>query len=177
MLLVWVFGSFFILGWALLRFVFAIPYTISSSGMYPTQIKGRSVWACRLAYRTPGRVRRGDVIAYHVTVEGKARVYMKRVIGVPGDRVKTRDGAVFLNGSPLQQKAVRTEKDFLICAEDINGMTYEVALPRAQSNKLPEAEVLVPQKAFFVLGDNRFNSIDSRITGFVDWDAIIARVW
>jgi signal peptidase I len=99
-----------------------------------------------------GGPRRGDVIVFRFPSQPD-RDFIKRVIAVPGEQVEIRDGLVFINGKALDEKYIpdRTEHDFG-----------------------PE---LVPDGQYFVLGDNRNNSYDSRSWGFVPKANIIGRAW
>jgi signal peptidase I len=94
--------------------------------------------------------RRGDVIVFEFP-EDRSRDFIKRVIGVPGDTVKVEDGQVYVNGVPLDEPYVNEEH---------------------RSNM---DEKVVPEGEYFVLGDNRGNSSDSRSWGFVPEENIIGR--
>ncbi len=102
-----------------------------------------------LAYRM-GTPHRGDVIAFRHERSAPS-VYLKRVIGVPGDRIQISHGAVELNGSTLVEPYVR--------------------FPDTRS----APPVVVPPDAYYVLGDNRANSDDSRAWGFVPAADIVGR--
>ncbi len=102
-----------------------------------------------LAFRF-GTPQRGDIVAFHHESAGRA-VYIKRVIGIPGDRVAIRAGNVRVNGTPLAEPYVHFR----------DGRSF--------------ADVVVPPGNYYVLGDNRGNSEDSRAWGFVPADAFIGR--
>jgi signal peptidase I len=93
---------------------------------------------------------RGDVIVFEYP-EDRSRDFIKRVIGVPGDTVKVEEGQVYVNGVPLNEPYVNEEH---------------------RSNM---DEKIVPPNEYFVLGDNRGNSSDSRSWGFVPEENIIGR--
>ncbi len=99
-----------------------------------------------------GAPRRGDVIVFRFP-DQPDRDFIKRVIAVPGEQVEIRDGLVYINGRPLDEKYIpdKDEHDFG-----------------------PE---LVPDGQYFVMGDNRNNSYDSRSWGFVPEGNIIGRAW
>ena len=109
------------------------------------------------AFSTP---RRGDIIVF-VFPEDPGKDFIKRVIAVPGDTVKIRDKVVFLNGEPLDETYVRYA----------DGSTVD-GFVRSRDN-MPK--VTVPPGKYFVMGDNRDRSYDSRFWGFVDEDAIIGK--
>ena len=102
-----------------------------------------------LAFRF-GAPKRGDIVAFHHESAGRA-VYIKRVIGVPGDSVAIRSGSVSVNGNPLSEPYVHFR----------DGRSFPA--------------VVVPAGSYYVLGDNRGNSEDSRAWGFVPADAFIGR--
>lgn len=82
----------------------------------------------------------------------KDRDFVKRVIAVPGDMVDMRDGTVYINGQPTQEDYVKNHDRYTMTA---NGV-------------FPEVPFKVPEKKYFMLGDNRGNSQDSRFWGFAD---------
>ncbi len=94
--------------------------------------------------------RRGDVIVFRAP-QDPSRDFIKRVIGVPGDKVRVADRAVYVNG-------VRLDEPYISAAPDY---TYK--------------EQVVPAGAYFVLGDNRNNSSDSHLWGFVPAENIIGQ--
>jgi signal peptidase I len=103
-----------------------------------------------LAYRLGGKPAHGDIVAFRHERSAPS-VYLKRVIGIPGDRIEIRRGTVFVNGSELVEPYVRFR--------DARSM----------------AALVVPADAYFVLGDNRANSDDSRFWGFVPAPDVIGR--
>lgn len=132
-------------------------YVVSGSSMNPGLEKNNSVLVNKWAYSIlkPGRY---DVIAFANSDEKGATVYIKRVIGLPGETVQIKDKKVYINGELLEDDVI---------TQDI--LTAGLA---AEEIKLGEGQ-------FFVLGDNRNNSEDSRFAGIglVDSDDIIGEVW
>ncbi len=126
------------------------------------------------------QVRRGDVIVFRYPVH-PTQHFVKRVVGVPGDRVRLINRQVFVNGHPLQEPYVRYS----------SGMhdTFRDEFPRLnlpvpgleggwwlEMKKLVEDnELIIPQGNYFVLGDNRDESLDSRYWGFVPQENVIGR--
>jgi|SRR5579884_878585 len=100
--------------------------------------------------------RRGDIIVFNPPVES-SKPYIKRVIGLAGDRVTFRGGHVYINGQELNEPY-------------ING-------PITTCGGSEYCDVVVPTGDVFVLGDNRENSSDSRIFGPVSIDSIIGKAW
>lgn len=102
---------------------------------------------------------RGDIIIFKYPNDPSID-YIKRVIGVPGDVIEVRDKQLYRNGTPVKEAYIRhTDPDGIAPLRD----NY--------------APVRVPPGKYFVMGDNRDNSLDSRFWGFVDRDAIRAKAW
>ena len=117
--------------------------------MEPHVVSGEYVLINTVAYRI-GRPSRGDIVAFRHERSAPS-VYLKRVIGLPGDKVTVIRGDVFVNGVRLQEPYVR--------------------FPDRRSFKT----VSVPAGTLYVLGDNRANSDDSRFWGFVDQAQVVGR--
>jgi signal peptidase I len=125
------------------------------------------------------QVQRGDVVVFHYPVN-PAQHFVKRVIGVPGDRVRLVNKQVFVNGTPLKEPYAH----FTRPANDL----FRDSFPRLdvapgetpewwiQLRKLVEdGQLIVPEGHYFVMGDNRDDSYDSRYWGFVPQLNIIGR--
>ncbi|MDQ6929671.1 MAG: signal peptidase I [Candidatus Eremiobacteraeota bacterium] len=122
---------------------------VSGLSMAPDISSGEYVLINTIAYRL-GHPARGDVVAFRHERSAPS-VYLKRIIGLSGDRIAIVRGAVFVNGSRLWEPYVR--------------------FPDARTF----AVVTVPKDALYVLGDNRANSDDSRFWGFVDQPMVIGK--
>jgi signal peptidase I len=125
------------------------PGQVSGYSMEPRIDSDEYVLINALAYRF-GAPARGDIVAFRHE-RGGPSVYIKRVIGVPGDRIEIVRGTVSVNGAPLGEPYVRYP--------DTRSFT----------------SVTVPPDAYYVLGDNRPRSDDSRAWGFVPKDELIGR--
>ena len=134
-------------------------FRIPSGSMEPTLLIGDHILVNKLAYRL-GDPHRLDVAVFKFPLDPK-KDYIKRVIGLPGDRIEIRNKVVFVNGKALREPYVQhTDPNIL------PGMVQ----PR--DNYGP---VLVPDGHYFVMGDNRDNSYDSRFWGFVARKAFIGK--
>ncbi len=100
---------------------------------------------------------RGDIVVLHPPIE-RGKPYIKRVIGLPGERLSIHDGAVYINGERLEEP-------------------YLNGLATSWSGTLGQQELTIPTGQVYVLGDNRSNSSDSRAFGPIDIDQIIGRAW
>jgi signal peptidase I len=138
---------------------------------------GRSLGDYILPYHP---VRRGDIIVFHYPVT-PAQHFVKRVIGVPGDRIRLVNKQVFVDGTPLKEPYVRFSRSATNDAFRDNFPRLDIApgvTPEwwIQLRKLVEdGQLIVPQGHYFVMGDNRDDSYDSRYWGFVPQENIIGR--
>lgn len=124
------------------------PVKVEGRSMMPSLVDQERIFINKFAYRfTP--VARGDVIVFRCPTD-TSRSYIKRVIAMPGDRVAIVDGVVRVNGVPLDEPYV----------------------PTAFRDRRSMDEMRVPDEEYFVLGDHRNRSSDSRDFGVVDRHAI-----
>jgi signal peptidase I len=148
--------------WLPFRSIVADLNEVSGSSMEPALLGGDWVAVNRLAYglHIPGTSwyllnwnapARGEVVIFYDPITGRRLV--KRVVGLPGDRIEIRGGYVFLNGEAIGQGS-------------LDGAVLRTAAKR----------VVVPAGHYFVLGDNRPHSRDSRSFGAVDQGRIVGRV-
>ena len=144
---------------------------VQSGSMLPTIKIGTSVSYVR--YNNPSDIARGDVVVFIVARDSTLTVL--RLIGLPGDRLQMRQGQLFLNDKVVQR--VRTED--LVLQDNIrapqwretlpNGVTY-LTLDLVQDGFYDNTPVYsVPPNSYFVLGDNRDNSTDSRVLSMIGY--------
>lgn len=139
----------------IINLVFVVNAVIPSASMEPTIMTNDRIFGNRLAYvnKDPAR---GDIVIFRFPDDEK-QLYIKRIIGEPGDVVEIRDGLVYINGSeePLDEPYVKVtpEGDF--------------------------GPYVVPEGSYFMLGDNRNNSADSRywINHYVKKEKILGKAW
>ena len=122
--------------------------------MVPTLLDGDRILVCRLCIRVDD-VDRGDVIVFKFPEEPD-RDFIKRVIGLPGETLELRAKKVYINGQPLDEPYVH----FLTAVSEGSEVTSKDVL----ENYGP---VKVPPNQYFMMGDNRDNSQDSRYWGFL----------
>ena len=164
------------------------PIRIPSSSMEPTLLVGdfmlmdkQTVDGNARGLLPPVAINRGDVVVFHDPVDDPNVHLVKRVIGAPGDKIHLRNGVVYLNGQPLKENYAvyrqsvenRYRDDF----PDLNTMQNRVNPNwwiRLRS-VVHDGEVTVPPDCYFVMGDNRNDSEDSRYWGFVPRAAIVGK--
>ncbi len=163
-------------------------FVIPTGSMEDTLLIGDHLLVDKLAYAPPGPiskyvlpysdVKRGDIIVFRYPIDIR-QTFVKRVIGVPGDRVRIVNKEVFLNGSKLTEPYVYHKTDYLDSYRDNfpgepNVRVYEPAQVMLEKN-VAGGEVVVPPNAYFAMGDNRDSSLDSRYWGFVPRENIIGK--
>lgn len=165
-------------------------FQIPSQSMENTLLVGDYLLVDKLCYGGRGlgdhimpyqKISHGDVIVFHYPVDPKQH-FVKRVIGVPGDRLRMVNKTVYINGKPLTEPYVRFLEPPSNLFRDnfprtdmpiIYGMEGKWWL---EMRKLVEdGELIIPQGNYFVMGDNRDDSQDSRYWGFVPRENIIGQ--
>lgn len=124
------------------------------------------------------KIRRGDIVVFHYPVN-PAQHFVKRVIGVPGDHVRLIDRQVWVNGLPMKEPYARyTSVSHDVYRDDFPQVDYIVQGEEGRwfeelKKDVQHGELIVPTGQFFVMGDNRDESLDSRYWGFVPRKNII----
>jgi len=159
--------------------------TVPTGSMKPTILEGDRIWVNKLAYdvRLPltsislyrlEDPQRGEIVVFDSHKADKRLV--KRVIGLPGDVIELRHNQLILNGKLAENSLLRQTADRLYMSEVIAGSEHQIMLqPQYHSPLNSFGPVQVPPNHYLVLGDNRDNSADSRVYGFVARDEIIGR--
>jgi signal peptidase I len=127
-----------------------------------------------------GKIERGDIVVFYFPVDA-SQFLVKRVIGMPGDHIRLRDKIVYVNGNPLQENYAIHKQWMPDGYRDNfpNQRGYSRDIDRRWryelSNYVNGGELVVPADHYFVMGDNRDNSLDSRYWGFVPRANIVGR--
>ena len=153
-------------------------FHIPSGSMEPSVMRGDVLFADKSynCHACRDSVNRGD-IAVFVYPNNRTRYYIKRVVGLPGDRIRLEGQQVFVNGKSLGGKTVQ-DGEHLLISEQTPTTTYQVKW--AADNAFTKQELTVPQGEVFVLGDNRSASNDSRKFGTVPIRDVVgqaSQVW
>ncbi len=134
-------------------------YRVEGESMDPTLLDGQRILVNKFVYARNGSdgfvfhgPERGDIIVFDPPVESPED-FIKRVIAIPGDEIDIRNGVVYVNDEPVRGG---------------NGFT---------TSGVREYPLRVPEGEYFVMGDNRPRSNDSRSWGFVSGDKIVGRAW
>ena len=157
---------------------------VPTGSMKPTIMIGDRILVNKLAYDVTvpftsislhkiGDPQRGDIIVFNSEVTGDRMV--KRVVGLPGDRVAMRNNRVFLNGEPLDYERQRGDSNVVDYIEDLPGQEHIVRVGEGPGIARTFDTVVVPEGHYLALGDNRDNSSDSRMIGFIPREEIVGR--
>ncbi|MBL8671615.1 MAG: signal peptidase I, partial [Alphaproteobacteria bacterium] len=178
------------------------PFSIPSGSMIPTLLVGDYLFVSKYSYGYSrfsfpfsaipfkGRIlgsepKRGDVAVFKKPREERTD-FIKRIVGMPGDRIQVRSGVLFVNGTPVKRDRIA---DYVYADRYRQGRvdTYMETLPNSAAHVIIEIEgdrgssdnteeFAVPAGHYFMMGDNRDNSSDSRAdVGFVPFENLIGR--
>lgn len=178
----------------LLRSFLVEPFRIPSGSMMPTLLDGDFILVNKFAYglRLPvanlkvidiDQPKRGDVVVFRFPNDPSVD-YIKRIIGLPGERVSYRDKVVYINGEPMTQELLGTYNGSGTALsmtgasqrlEQLGSIRHSMLLRNEQPTV--DNEFHVPAGHYFVMGDNRDNSNDSRYWGFVPDRNLVGRAF
>ncbi len=170
------------------------PFKIPSGSMIPTLLVGDFIVVNKFAYglKLPvlnkkivslGEPQRGDVVVFRYPVDPSVN-FIKRLIGLPGDTITYRNKELFVNGEPFEYKdSGRYTSDDVKCStpradavtfrETVGDVQHLILLHEKSGNR--NGQWVVPENHFFVMGDNRDRSNDSRGWGFVPEENLLGR--
>jgi len=159
----------------IVRTYFFAPFQIPSGSMLPTIQIGDHIFASMYTYGSPipftdiklfkKPVKRGDIVIFPYPQDPSID-YIKRAVGLPGENLEIRNDQVFINGERLEEPYAYFEPN-----ERKSRQTQGLAT--APSSRY--GPVKIPQGKLFAMGDNRYNSADSRFWGFVDINTITGK--
>ena len=167
---------------------------VPTGSMNPTILEGDLLYVDKIAYdlRFPLTLhrlakwsdpQRGDIVVCF-SPEDETRL-VKRVIGRPGDTIELRNNTLFLNGEPAGYTKIdskytehlsgKLKEKYILAMEDLDGLPHAVMSTPSIAAVRNFGPVTVPQDSYFVMGDNRDNSKDSRYFGFVERKSIVGK--
>lgn len=171
-----------------LRVLLFQPFTIPSASMEPTLLEGDYIIVSKYSYGwsrhsipfsppiLDGRImgkdpQRGDIVVFKLPRDGRTD-YIKRVVGLPGDSIQVTDGVLSINGAPVRRVTLTPVELESVFGAPRSVDRYRETMPNGKSYTTyslgPDGEVdntgvyQVPAGHFFMMGDNRDNSVDSR---------------
>ncbi len=178
------------------------PFNIPSGSMKPTLLEGDYLFVKKwiygysrhsLPFSWPpfsGRiwsvpVQRGDVVVFKVPTDNKTD-YIKRIVGLPGDRIQIKGGILHINDQPVQREQIedwidedRNGERFHRYIETLPGGVQHIIIEESDDNPRPDSDntevYTVPPGHYFGMGDNRDNSADSRVWGAIPAENLVGR--
>ena len=185
--------GFALVVWLVLRTFLFEAFRIPSESMENTLLVGDYLLVDKLHFGSDGfwghflpyrKVKRGDIVVFHYPIHPSEH-FVKRVIGIPGDRVRMIDGRVYVNGKLTIEPYARYSRpndggiearfrdDFPRTDLPVAGLNGAWWLEMRKM--VDEGQLIVPEDNYFVMGDNRDDSLDSRYWGFVPGQNIVGR--
>lgn len=165
------------------------PFQIPSSSMVPTLLVGDFILVNKYAYgiRLPvldkkiidiGEPKRGDVMVFYPPND--PRYFIKRVIGLPGDKIHYSNKTLTVNGKKVEQTLIAElppgRATYRLAKEQLDEAVFDIRIELlAYRPRIDEYQGTVPAGHYFVMGDNRDNSSDSRDWGFVPEDNVVGK--
>jgi len=165
----------------IIRVFVAQAYNIPSGSMKPTLLVGDFILVNKLVYRF-SEPQRGDIVVFKYPIDPNID-FIKRIVALPGEQVEVKNNQVFINGKPLPLTEVGRGEE-----NGVRKFIYEEVMPEGIKHKVQFYEdfpfskrdfgpVVVPPNHYFVMGDNRDNSEDSRYWGFLSRENIVGKAF
>lgn len=171
----------------ILRSFLVEPFQIPSGSMLPTLEVGDFILVNKFAYdlRLPvagtkvlevGDPERGDVMVFKYPRDGETN-YIKRVIGLPGDHIRYNEKTLYINGQEVATDFIAALPPVELFREDLGDVTHGIFETIGRRDPRAEGEWRVPEGHYFVMGDNRDNSNDSRYWGYVPENLLVGEAF
>lgn len=184
----------------IIRTFFFQAFFIPSSSMEPTLLVGDRIFVSKFTYGYSkhsfpfslplinervlfSEPERGDIIVFK-TPENLRIDYIKRLVGLPGDKIQMIDGILHINDIPVKRKKIRSETKLINNGQIRNVLVYKETLPNNISYETFDmgntradntSEIFIPEDSYFFMGDNRDNSKDSRFVGSVPKNNLVGK--
>ena len=167
---------------------------VPTGSMKPTIVEGDRILVNKLAYdlKIPyttwhiaewGAPQRGDIVVFYSPADGKRLV--KRVVGIPGDSLSMQNNQLIINGEKVTYEPINhlMSKNLLLrkdasqysFIENLSGTRHPVMITPRRPSLRSFGPVIVPRGKYFMMGDNRDNSADSRYFGFVERSRVVGQ--
>ena len=162
---------------------------VPTGSMKPTIVEGDRIFVNKLAYDlkfpyTTWHIaawsdpQRGEIVVFYSPADNKRLV--KRVVGLPGDTIAMLNNNLFINGKSLNYEPINDQSndkisDHYYFMENLTGRKHSVMISPYHSSLRSFGPVIVPEGSYFMMGDNRDNSADSRYFGFVERNRIVGQ--
>ena len=184
----------------IIRTFFFQAFFIPSSSMEPTLLVGDRIFVSKFSYGYSkhsfpfslplinervlfSEPELGDIIVFK-TPENLRIDYIKRLVGLPGDKIQMIDGILHINDIPVKRKKIRSETKLINNGQIRNVLVYEETLPNnvyyetfdmGNTRADNTSEIFIPEDSYFFMGDNRDNSKDSRFVGSVPKNNLVGK--
>lgn len=172
------------------------PFRIPSNSMMPTLLTGDFILVNKFAYgvRLPvvnakfldtGSPQRGDVAVFRYPLDPKID-FIKRIVGLPGDRISYRNKLLYINGKPAPQKYLESYigvgsgsgmTGSRRLNESIDGISHDILINPSRNMFGGDFDAVVPEGHFFAMGDNRDHSSDSRVWKFLPEENLVGEAF
>lgn len=183
-------GMLIIVPILLMRIFFIEPFRISSGSMKPIFPIGSYIFTKKWGYgnyklfnipiyktASTKKIARGDIIVFSHPVDSRI-TYVKRVIGLPNDKVEYKNKQLWINNILVKKEKQASNEEIEIYKEFISkNVSYYINLYRSPRLTHDKIIAIIPENNYYVLGDNRDNSSDSRVWGFVPKENIIGKAF
>ncbi len=173
-----------------IRSFIVAPFVIPSSSMVPTLLVGDYLFVSRYNYgfRIPftdiqllaSEAKRGDIVVFDYP-EDRSKDYIKRIVGVPGDKIVYKNNELFINGKKIPLTPIGSYAYVMGDKSSDVSQAYQEQLFDVEHTVLRktysirDGQWIVPEGHYFMLGDNRNNSRDSRFWGFVPQEYLVGK--
>ncbi len=184
----------------IIRTFFFQAFFIPSSSMEPTLLVGDRIFVSKFSYGYSkhsfpfslplinervlfSEPELGDIIVFK-TPENLRIDYIKRLVGLPGDKIQMIDGILHINDIPVKRKKIRSETKLINNGQIRNVLVYEETLPNnvyyetfdmGNTRADNTSEIFIPEDSYFFMGDNRDNSKDSRFIGSIPKNNLVGK--
>ncbi len=161
-------------------------YSLPAQSMAPTLMAGDRIAVAARAYDSQEPTR-GDIVVFELA-DGSGAIYVKRLVGLPGDSIQVSDGILHINGVASERRPLPAPDDASTGAGSVTSTPYVETFPDGRPHLIQEAsdfsrsdntrEYRIPADHYFMMGDNRDNSTDSRFprVGFIPRENLRGRV-